>query len=84
MPARVGSESGSGRFGAYVGLLCDNYHMSDPSDPFAAANPIPNSFLLSSTENELSQEGNFEQLELSPNKRYALWRKGAVEYWNSW
>ena len=59
-------------------------HMSDPSDPFAAADPIPNSFPLSSTENELSQEGNLEQLELSPNKRYALWRKGAVEYWNPW
>ena len=25
MPARVGSESGSGRFGAYVSLLCDSY-----------------------------------------------------------
>ena len=59
-------------------------HMSDPSDPFAAADPIPNSFPLSSTENELSQEGNLEQLELSPNKRYALWRKDAVEYWNPW
>ena len=59
-------------------------HMSDPSDPFATADPIPNSFPLSSTENELSQEGNLEQLELSPNKRYALWRKGAVDYWNPW
>ena len=25
MPARVGSESGSGRFGAYVGLLYDTW-----------------------------------------------------------
>jgi hypothetical protein len=27
MPARVGSESGSGRFGAYVGLLCDTEYL---------------------------------------------------------
>jgi hypothetical protein len=27
MPARVRSESGSGRFGAYVGLLCDKYRL---------------------------------------------------------
>ena len=44
--------------------------MSDPSDPFAAADPIPNSFPLS-TENK--EEGNtFDHLELSPNKKYAL------------
>ena len=55
-------------------------HMSDPSDLFAAADLIPNSFPLSFTENKISQEGNLEQLELSPNKRYALWRKDMVEY----
>jgi hypothetical protein len=55
-------------------------HMSDPSDPFAAADPIPNSFPLS-TENEVSEEGNtFYHLELSPNKKYALWRRDMVEY----
>ena len=47
-------------------------HMSDLSDLFAATNPIPNSFPLSPTENEFSQEGNLKQLELSPNKRYTL------------
>ena len=60
--------------------MSSDYHISDPSDPFAAADPIPNSFPLSLTENEFSQEDNLEQLELSPNKRYALWRKDAVEY----
>ena len=57
--------------------------LSEPSDPFAT-DIIPNSFPLS-TENEDSQEGNpLEHLELSPNKRYALWRKETVEYWNTW
>ena len=53
--------------------------ISKPSDPFAA-DIIPNSFSLS-IENMVSQEGDpFEHLELSPNKRYALWRKDTVEY----
>ena len=53
--------------------------MSKPSDPFAV-DIIPNSFPLS-IENEVSQEGDpFEHLELSPNKRYALWRRDTVEY----
>jgi len=57
--------------------------MSEPSDPFAAG-IIPNSFPLS-IENEDCQESNpFEHLELSPNKRYALWRRDMVEYWNTW
>jgi hypothetical protein len=57
--------------------------MSEPSDPFAV-DIIPNSFPLS-IENEVSQEGDpFEHLELSPNKRYALWRRDTVEYWNPW
>jgi hypothetical protein len=45
--------------------MSSDCHMSDPSDPFAAADPIPNSFPLLPTENEFSQEGNLEQLELS-------------------
>ena len=57
--------------------------MSEVSDPFAAS-IVPNSFSLS-IENEESQESNpFEHLELSPNKRYALWRRDMVEYWNPW
>jgi hypothetical protein len=57
--------------------------MSEPSDPFAA-DIIPSFFPLS-TENEVSHEGDpFEHLELSPNKRYVLWRRDAVEYWNPW
>jgi hypothetical protein len=57
--------------------------MSEPSNPFAT-NIIPNSFPLS-TENEVSEEGNsFDHLELSPNKKYALWRRDIVEYWNPW
>ena len=59
-------------------------HISDPSDPFTAADPIPNSFPLSPTVNKFFQEGNLEQLELSPNKKCALWRKDTVEYWNPW
>jgi hypothetical protein len=57
--------------------------MSELSDPFASS-IISNSFPLS-VENEDSQESNpFEHLELSPNKRYALWRRDTVEYWNHW
>ena len=63
--------------------MSSDYPMSEPSDPFAAG-IIPNSFPLS-IENEDSQESNpFEHLELSPNKRYALWRRDTVEYWNTW
>jgi hypothetical protein len=57
--------------------------MSKLSDPFAS-NIISNSFPLS-IENEDSQESNpFEYLKLSPNKKYALWRRDTVEYWNPW
>ena len=57
--------------------------MSEQSDPFAVG-IIPNSF-PPSIENEDSQESNpFDQLELSPNKRHALWRRNTVEYWNPW
>ena len=54
--------------------------MSEHSDPFTV-DIISNSFPLS-TENEVSDP--FEHLELSPSKRYALWRKDTVEYWNPW
>ena len=60
-----------------------DYPMSEHSDPFTV-DIISNSFPLS-TENEVSEEADpFEHLELSPNKRYALWRKDTVEYWNPW
>ena len=60
-----------------------DYPMSEHSDPFTV-DIISNSFPLS-TENEVSEEvDSFEHLELSPNKRYALWRKDTVEYWNPW
>ena len=59
-------------------------YISEPSDPFAV-DTIPNPFPLSPIENGLSQEGNpFEHLEVSPNKRYTLWRRDTVEYWNPW
>ena len=54
-----------------------------PSDPFAA-DIIPNSFPLS-IENNVSQESDhFKHLELSPNKRYAFWRKDTAEHWDTW
>ena len=63
--------------------MSSDYPMSEPSDPFAT-DIIQNSFPLS-TENEVSEEGNtFDHLELSPNKKYALWRRDMVEYWNPW
>jgi hypothetical protein len=63
--------------------VSSNYPMSEHSDPFTV-DIISNSFPLS-TENKVSEEVDpFEHLELSPNKRYALWRKDTVEYWNPW
>jgi hypothetical protein len=63
--------------------MLSDYSMFEPSDPFAT-DIILNSFPLS-TENEVSEEGNnFNHLELSPNKKYALWRRDMVEYWNPW
>ena len=57
--------------------------MSELSDLFAV-DIISNSLPLS-TENEVSEEVDpFEHLELSPNKRYPLWRRDIVEYWNPW
>ena len=57
--------------------------MSELSDPFTAS-IVPNSFPLS-IENEDSQESNpFEHLKLSLNKRYALWKRDMVKYWNPW
>ena len=58
-----------------------DYPMSELSDPFTV-DIISNSFPLS-TENEVSEEVDpLEHLQLSLNKRYALWRKDTVEYWN--
>jgi hypothetical protein len=62
-------------------LMSSDCLMSELSDPFAV-DIIPNSFPLL-TENDVSQVGDpFEHLELSPNKRYALWRRDTIEYWN--
>jgi hypothetical protein len=56
--------------------------MSEQSDPFAT-DIVADSF--PSTENEASEEGDtFDHLELSPNKKYALWRRDMVDYWNPW
>ena len=60
-----------------------DYPISEHLDPFTV-DIISNSFPLL-TENKVSEEVDpFEHLELSPNKRYALWRKDTVEYWNLW
>jgi hypothetical protein len=57
--------------------------MSELSDLFTAS-IVPNSFPLS-IKNKDSQEINpFEHLELSLNKKYALWRRDNIEYWNPW
>ena len=64
-------------------MISSNCPISEPSDLFAV-DIIPNSFPLS-TQNNVSEKGKpFEHLELSPNKRYAIWRREIVEYWNSW
>jgi hypothetical protein len=56
-----------------------DYPMSKLSDPFTV-DIISNSFPLL-TENEVSEEVEpFKYLELSLNKRYALWRRDTVEY----
>ena len=53
--------------------------MSKPSDPFTT--DIISNFFPLSTENEVSKKGNtFDHLKLSPNKKYALWRRDMVEY----
>ena len=63
--------------------MSSDYPMFELLDPFAAS-IVPNSFPLS-IENEDSQESNpFKHLELSLNKKYALWRRDNVEHWNSW
>ena len=59
--------------------MSSDYPIFEPSDPFVT-DIIPNSFPLS-TENEVSEEDNsFDHLKLSPNKKYALWRRDMVEY----
>ena len=64
-------------------MASSDYPMSELSDPFAV-NIISNLLPLS-TENEVSEEvDSFEHLELFPNKRYTLWRRDTVEYWNFW
>ena len=62
-------------------MVSSDYPISELWDPFAV-DIISNSFPLS-TENEVSEEVDpLEHLELSPNKRYALWKWDTVEYWN--
>ena len=63
--------------------MSSDYSMSELLDPFTAS-IVPNSFSLS-IENEDSQKSNpFEHLELSRNKKFALWRRDNVEHWNPW
>jgi hypothetical protein len=64
-------------------MASSDYSMSKLSDPFAV-DIISNSFLLSTKNEGLKEVDPFEHLELSLNKRYILWRKDTVEYWNSW
>jgi hypothetical protein len=60
-------------------MASSDFFMSEPSDPFFS-DRISNSFPLF-IENEDSQKNNpFKHLELSPNKRYTLWRKDMVKY----
>ena len=60
-------------------MASSDYPMFELSDPFAV-NIISNLLPLS-TENEVSEEvDSFEHLELSPNKRYTLWRRDTIEY----
>jgi hypothetical protein len=62
-------------------IILSDCPMSELSDPFAV-NIIPNSFPLLA-ENEVSEKSDpFEYLKLSPNKRYAIWRRETIEYWN--
>jgi hypothetical protein len=64
-------------------MASSDYPVSELSDPFAV--DIISNFFSLSTENKVSEEVDpFEYLELSLNKRYALWRRDAIEYWNSW
>jgi len=64
-------------------MASSDFFMSEPSDLFIS-DRISNSFPLS-IENKDSQESNpFKHLELSPNRRYILWRKDPVKYWNPW
>ena len=62
-------------------IMSSDYPMSDPSDPFAA-DIISNTF-PPSIEPEDSEGNLFEHLNLSPNKRYTLWNRNTVEYWNT-
>jgi len=66
-----------------LAIILSDCLMSELSDPFTV-NIILNSFFLSA-ENKVSEKGDpFEHLELSLNKRYAIWRKEMIEYWNPW
>ena len=62
-------------------MASSDYPISELSDLFIIdiiSNSVP---LL--IENEVTKEVDpFEHLELSPNKRYTLWRRDTVEYWN--
>jgi hypothetical protein len=60
-------------------MASSNYPIFELSNLFTV-DIISNSFPLS-IENEIFKEVDlFEHLELSPNKRYALWRKNTIEY----
>jgi hypothetical protein len=60
-------------------MILSDCPMSELSDPFTV-NIISNSFPLLA-ENEVSKKNDpFEHLELSPNKRYTIWRREMIEY----
>jgi hypothetical protein len=64
-------------------IISSDCPMSELSEVFAV-DIIPNSFPLLA-ENEVSEKNNpSEHLELSSNKRYAIWRRETIEYWNPW
>jgi len=60
-------------------MISNDCPMSKLSDPFTV-DIIPNFFPLLA-ENEVSEKNDsFEHLELSLNKRYAIWRRETIKY----
>jgi hypothetical protein len=64
-------------------IISSDCPISELSDPFTV-DIIPNSFPLLA-KNKVSEKNDpFEHLELFLNKRYAIWRRKMIEYWNPW
>ena len=62
-----------------LAMASSDYPMSELLDPFTV-DIISNSFPLSTKNEVLEEVDPLEYLELSLNKRYALWRRDTVEY----